>query len=56
MAYAFCAMYPHYGDAAFARTVWWGYGYRPTPQQYERVCFVIRHASRYDRRGRLRSG
>ena len=56
MAYAFCATYPHYGDAAFARSVWWGYGYRPSPQQYERVCFVIRHASRYDRRGRLRSG
>ncbi len=29
MAYAFCAMYPHYHDAAFARTVWWGYGYNP---------------------------
>ena len=25
MAYAFCAMYPHYKDAAFARSVWWGY-------------------------------
>jgi hypothetical protein len=56
MAYAFCAMYPHYQDAAFARTVWWGYGYSPTSRQYERVCFVIRHASQYNRRGRLRRG
>jgi hypothetical protein len=49
MAYSFCAMYQHYTDAAFARTVWWGYGYDPTPAQYERVCFVIRHASAYGR-------
>ena len=54
MAYAFCAMYPHYEDAAFARTVWWGYDYNPTREQYERVCFVIRHASQYNRRGRLK--
>jgi hypothetical protein len=44
MAYSFCAMYPHYADAAFARTVWWGYGYAPTPAQYERACYVIRRA------------
>jgi hypothetical protein len=42
-------MYPHYADAAFARTVWWGYGYEPTPAQYERACFVIRHAGGYGR-------
>jgi hypothetical protein len=54
MAYSFCAMYRHYGDAAFARTVWWGYGYEPTPDQYERVCFVIRNAGAYGRRGLLR--
>lgn len=45
MAYSFCAMYPHDADGAFARTVWWGYGYAPTPAQYERACFVIRHAA-----------
>ena len=49
MAYSFCAMYPHYADAAFARTVWWGYGYAPTPAQYERACFVIRHAGAFGR-------
>ena len=54
MAYAFCAMYPHYDEAAFARTVWWGYNYKPTREQYERVCFAIRHASKYNRRGRLK--
>jgi hypothetical protein len=54
MAYAFCAMYPHYDDAAFARSVWWGYNYNPTREQYERVCFAIRHAAQYDRRGRLK--
>ena len=32
-------MYPHYNDAAFARSVWWGYSYNPTRQQYQRVCF-----------------
>ena len=49
MAYSFCALYPHYADAAFARTVWWGYGYAPTAAQYERACFVIGHAGAYGR-------
>ena len=54
MGYAFCAMYPHYDDAAFARSVWWGYNYNPTREHYERVCFAIRHAAQYDRRGRFK--
>ena len=40
---------PQPSSTTFARTVWWGYGYAPTPAQYERACFVIRHAGAYGR-------
>jgi hypothetical protein len=53
MGYAFCAVYPDYDAAAYARTVWWGYDYLPTADQYARVCNLLRHASEYDRYGYL---
>lgn len=45
-AYAFCANYAHYDDAAFALTVWPDmYDYTPTRAQYERVCRLLRDPS-----------
>lgn len=42
MAYGFCSLYAHYDDAAYARSVWWGYSYAPSKDQFERACHLVR--------------